>query len=98
MRNAREKGNTLIVRRKDKVPFEIDWSDIHPNCFEARKEDRRIAEREEELKQEEERRRMMSEMTEKELAEFKRAEEEERNRRDIEFEKRFERLFDENEY
>ena len=98
LRNAREKGNTLIIRRKDKVPFEIDWSDIHPNCFEARKEDRRIAEREEELKQEEERRQMMSEMTEKELAEFKRAEEEERNRRDIEFEKRFERLFGENEY
>ena len=23
LRNAREKGNTLIVRRKDKVPFEI---------------------------------------------------------------------------
>ena len=39
LRNAREKGNTLIVRRKDKVLFEIDWSDIHPNCFEARKED-----------------------------------------------------------
>ena len=49
------------------------------------------------MKQEEERRQMMSEMTEKELAEFKRAEEE-RNRRDIEFEKRFERLFGKNEY
>ena len=83
MWNAREKGNTLIVRRKDKVPFEIDWSDIHPNCFEARKEDKRRAEREEELESERERRRMMSEMTEGELVEFKRAKEEERNRRDI---------------
>ena len=41
---------------------------------------------------------MMSEMTEKELAEFKRAGEEERNRRDIAFEKHFERLFGKNEY
>ena len=97
LRNAREKGNTLIIRRKDKVPFEIGWSNIHPNCVEARKEDRRIAEREEELKQEEERRRMMSKMTEKELAEFKRVEEE-RNRRNIAFEKRFERLFGKSEH
>ena len=41
---------------------------------------------------------MMSEMTEKELAEFKRPGEEERNPRDIAFEKRFERLFGKNEY
>ena len=47
--NAREKGNTLIIRRKDKVPFEITWSNIHPNCFEARKEERRLKEREQEL-------------------------------------------------
>ena len=86
--NAREKGNTLIVRRRDKVPFEIGWSNIHPNCFEDRKEDRRIAEREERLEKERERKRMMSEMTEEELVEFKRAEEEERNRRDIAFGKR----------
>ena len=52
--NAREKGNTLIVRRRDKAPFEIGWSNIHPNCFEARKEDRRIAEREEKLEEERE--------------------------------------------
>ena len=37
-------------------------------------------------------------MTEKESAEFKRVEEEERNRRDKAFEKRFERLFDKSEY
>ena len=91
--NAREKGNTLIIRRRDKVPFEIGWSNIHPNCFAAKKEDRRIAESEERLKKERERKRMMSEMTEEELVEFKRAEEEERNRRDITFEKFFNRVF-----
>ena len=35
--NVREKGNTLIVRRRDKAPFKIGWSNIHHNCFEARK-------------------------------------------------------------
>ena len=48
--NAREKGNTLIIRRKDKVPFDITWSNIHPNCFEAGKEERRLKEREQEIK------------------------------------------------
>ena len=37
-RNARDKGNTLIVSRKDKVPFRISWSNIHPNCFKVKKE------------------------------------------------------------
>ena len=50
---------------------------------------RRIAEREEELEEERKRKQMLSNMTEEELVEFKRAEEEERNRRDIEFGKRF---------
>ena len=35
-RNARD--NTLIVRRRDKVPFRISWSNIHPNCFKVKKE------------------------------------------------------------
>ena len=83
----------MIVRRRDEAPFEIGWSNIHPNCFEARKEDRRIAEREERLEKERERKQMMSEMTEEELVEFKRAEEEERNRRDITFGKRLDRWF-----
>ena len=82
--NAREKGN--------KVPFEIGWSNIHPSCFEAKKERRRLEERERRIEEELERKRMLSKMTEEELAEFERVEEEERNRRDIEFEKRFERL------
>ena len=75
--NAREKGNTLIVRRKDKVPFEISWSNIHPNCFEARKEERRLKEREQELREEANRRKMLGGMTEEERIEFKQAEEEE---------------------
>ena len=50
--NVRGKGNTLIIRRKDKVPFEISWSNIHPNCFEDRKEERRLKEREQELREE----------------------------------------------
>ena len=59
--NAREKGNTLIVRRKDKVPFEVRWSNIHSNCFEARKEERRLKEREQELREEANRRKMLGE-------------------------------------
>ena len=62
--NAREKGNTLIVRRRDNAPFKIGWSNIHPNCFEARKEERRLKEREQELREEANRRKMLGEMTE----------------------------------
>ena len=39
------------------------------------------------------RKRMMSEMTEEEVGEFRRKEKEERNRKDIEFEKFFKRAF-----
>ena len=96
--NAREKGNNLITRRKDKVPFRLWWGVNHDSCFEAKKERRRLEERERRIEEELERKRMWSKMTEKELAEFKRAEEEERNRRDIAVEKRFERLFGKSEY
>ena len=47
-RNARDKGNTVIVRRRDKTPFRISWSSIHPKCFEAKKEIERSEERERE--------------------------------------------------
>ena len=96
--NAREKGNTLIIRRKDKVPFEISWSNIHPNCFEARKEERRLKEREQELREEANRRKMSGEMTEEERIEFKGAEEEERDKKDREFEKLSERVFCKDSY
>ena len=72
LRNARDKGNTVVVRRSDKVPFRILWSDIHKRCFEKRKEDRRLAEREKELKEEAKRKEMLSKMTPGELVEFKR--------------------------
>ena len=84
--NAREKGNNLITRRKDKVPFRPWWGVNHDSCFEARKE-RRLEERERRIEEELERKQMLSKMTEKELAELKRVEEQERNRRDIAFEK-----------
>ena len=60
LRNARDKGNTVLVRRSDKVPFGIFWSDIHKRCFEKRKEDRRLAEREKELKEEAKRKELLS--------------------------------------
>ena len=44
--NARDKGNTVIVRRRDKTPFRISWSSIHPKCFEAKKEIERSEEKE----------------------------------------------------
>ena len=89
LRNARDKGNTVVVRRSDKVPFGILLSDIHKRCFEKRKEDRRLAEREKELKEEAKRKEMLSKMTPGELVEFKRKE----NKRDIEVSKRFNRIF-----
>ena len=37
LRNARDKGNSLLVRRKDKKPFRLSWCTSHELCFEARK-------------------------------------------------------------
>ena len=96
--NAQEKGNTLIIRRKDKIPFEISWSNIHPNCFEARKEQRRLKETEQELREEANRRKMLGEMTEEERIEFKQSEEEERDKKDREFEKLFKIVFCKDSY
>ena len=81
LRNTRDKGNTVVVRRSDEVPFGILWSDIHKRCFEKRKEDRRLAEREKELKEEAKRKEMLSKMTPGELVEFKRKEKEERKQK-----------------
>ena len=82
-----------MVRRSDKVPFGILWSDIHKRCFEKRKEDRRLAEREKELKEEAKRKEILSKMTPGEFVEFKRKEKDERNKRDIEASKRFNGIF-----
>ena len=91
-RNARDKGNTVIVRRRDKTPFRILWSNIHPKCFEAKKEIERSEERERERLEEAKRREALSKMNKEELVEFKRKEEE-RNKKDIAFEKLFNRVF-----
>ena len=92
-RNVRDKGNTVIVRRRDKTPFRISWSSIHPKCFEAKKEIERSEERERERLEEAKRREALSRMNKEELVEFKRKEEEERNKKDIAFEKLFNRVF-----
>ena len=80
-RNARDKGNTLIVRRRDKVPFRISWSDIHPNCFKVKKEIDRSEEREKERLEEASRKEALSKMNKEELVEVKRKEEEERSKK-----------------
>ena len=93
LRNARDKGNTLIIRRRDKVPFRLSWSNIHPRCFEAKKNLERSEERKRERLEETERREALSKMDKEELVEFKRKEEEEREKKDIEFEKLFNGVF-----
>ena len=42
LKNAAEKGNISITRRKDKQEFLISWDKIHDICFEIRKEERRM--------------------------------------------------------
>ena len=44
LRNARDKGNRLLVRRKDKKPFRLSWCTSHDLCFEARRERIRLEE------------------------------------------------------
>ena len=83
----------MIVRRKDKVPFRILWSNIHPNCFKFKKEIERSEEREKERLEEASRKEALSKMNKEELVEFKRKEEEERSKKDMEFEKLFNRVF-----
>ena len=65
----------------------------YTTCFEKRKEDRRLAEREKELKEEAKRKEMLSKMTPGVLVVFKRKEKEKRNKKDIEVSKRFNRIF-----
>ena len=40
LRNAANKGNILITRRRDKQGFIISWQSIHERCFQIRKEER----------------------------------------------------------
>ena len=52
LKNARDKMNDFVIRRKDKVPFQIYWANIHKDCFQAKKENEREAERQERLEEE----------------------------------------------
>ena len=45
LRNARDKGNRLLVKRRDKKQFRITWCTSHDACFKARREKEREEER-----------------------------------------------------
>ena len=45
LKNAADKGNAIITRRKDKQQFILYWQSIHERCFQIRKEERRLAKR-----------------------------------------------------
>ena len=49
LRNARDTGNTLLTRRRNKKKFRVYWGASHDACFQARKEKRREEEREKDL-------------------------------------------------
>ena len=40
LKNAADKGNAIITRRKDKQRFILYWQSIHERCFQIRKEER----------------------------------------------------------
>ena len=42
LKNAADKGNAIITRRKDKQQFILYWQSIHERCFQIRKEERRL--------------------------------------------------------
>ena len=70
LKNARDKMNDFVVRRKDGVPFQIYWSNIHMDCYQARKENIREAERQKILEEERKEKEKISKMTEEELKKF----------------------------
>ena len=45
LKNTADKGNAIIIRRKDKQRFILYWQSIHERCFQIRKEERRLAKR-----------------------------------------------------
>ena len=40
LKNAANKGNVMITRRRDKQRFILSWQTIHERCFEDRKKER----------------------------------------------------------
>ena len=51
LRNARDKGNRLLVRRRDKKKFKITWCTSHDACFKARREKEREEEQKKDLEE-----------------------------------------------
>ena len=92
LKNARDKMNDFIIRRKDKIPFQIYWANIHKSCFQARKENEREAELRKRIKEGNERKEKMSKMTAEELKEYRKKEKEESIKREVESNKKFDRL------
>ena len=45
LKNAADKGNAIITRRKDKQRFILYWQSIHERCFQIRKEERTLVKR-----------------------------------------------------
>ena len=41
LKNAADKGNAIITRRRDKQRFILSWQSIHERCFQIRKEEGR---------------------------------------------------------
>ena len=76
--------NVVIVKRSDhfgQQHFEILWSTIHKTCFQAKRNTEKEPELRKRIKEGNERKEKMSKMTADELVEFKRKEQEERNKR-----------------
>ena len=92
LRNARDKMNDFVIRR-DKVPFKLLWQNIHKDCFVARKENEKLAERERELERERKEKEKLKKMNVEELADYRKKKQEEENKRDLEAKKKFDRFF-----
>ena len=45
--NSADKGNPIIVRRRDEEPFRVYWRSIHESCYQYKKEVERLKQRKE---------------------------------------------------
>ena len=93
LKNARDKMNDFIIRRRDGVPFQAYWANSHKICFQINKENMRKDERLKRLEEERKEKEKISKMTEDELKKYKKKKEEEYTKREIESNKKFDRLF-----
>ena len=60
LKNAADKGNAMITRRKDKQRFTLYWRSIHERCFQIRKEER-LLEMRRKIREESERKKLKEE-------------------------------------